>query len=456
MATDIKPNWQRVLDDSIIKMIGKERRKLLPLFCEGRLTQEITEVIRHFLLSNTTLGSFSLSALFCFSERYDKPVKFFQIFYNDTLKTNEAVWRAEDVEFCAFRECLIYYLVSQFCKKRNLNIKRQIKSPDKISDNELKKIINDEDVLTFIKQLNQVKFFEIRSWLSGSVRSGIDDAQTLLERDIGELLFLMHNNREILEPHLKGSAFAKFFPDKSRNIDSLQSILKNQVTSLISIYALRFTLKNIINEEIGRNNNIACFTENNGKFYRVLRFTESSKDAALHDKHQNVKLDVESSSDYWFEQLWIVKNVKEKIYFPEVDAETVFRKSYERFNSYLTRNVEYLDENLGREVLLKDAKLYVDKESLLKFLESQKKTTPTKSNHINERKFVEYLKSEIAKSPDTKPFPKISTKGQNSYEEIALKNYQIKLKRFLYCWKEATKELPKNHPWIKAGARKKL
>ncbi len=88
-------------------------------------------------------------------------------------------------------------------------------------------------------------------------------------------------------------------------------------------------------------------------------------------------------------------------------------------------------------------------------IESQdKKAKNNSNNRKQENDFIFYLEAEIKNSPDKKPFPKLSKTG-DSYQKIADTKYQItKLRRFNYCWKEATKNLPENSCWMKAGRPK--
>ncbi len=457
MEYKITPRWESVINSSKLKLVGNNKVELLPLFCEGSggVSYDITEVFRHYLFEKVIHWSFGSYALYCFSDRYDKPTSFFQIFYNDVLKTNEAVWRLDGIAFTGFRECFTYHLAKTFCKKRKTNIKKIVKNPNKLEPQELEKIFSDKQILEFINKLNKIKTFEIRNWLSCPEAEDLDNRKELLKIDVGELFFLLNDYKESLKPYTQNTDFEKFFP-KSDCVNFLNNQLETNISSMLGIVIFRDTLNRAITENFDDKQVFNLFVESGNKFYKVLCEKNKKLDTSLHNDHRDSIFDIKSSSDPDFSRsMWIVKDVPQKIYFPEVAAETVFGKSRERFNSYLTRNVEYLDENLAREVLLNDAKLYVEKESLLKLLESQKKAKPAKSNHTKEKEFISYLKSEIAKSPDKKPLLKISTKGQNSYKKISLEKYQIQAGRFNHCWKEVTRDLPKNHPWIKAGAPKK-
>lgn len=455
MEYKIISRYESVINNSKLKSVGNNKVELLPLFCEGSagVGYDITEVFRYYLFEKVIHWSFGSYALHCFSDRYDKPTSFFQIFYNDVFKTNEAVWRLDDIEFLGFRECFTYHLAKTFCKKNKTDFKKIVKNPNKLEQQELKKIFSDKQILEFINKLNKIKTFEIRTWLSRPEAENFDNRKELLKRDVGELFFLLNDYKKSLEPYTQNTDFAKFFP-KHDCVNFLNNQLETNISSILGIVIFRDTLNRTITENFNEKQVLNFFVESGNKFYKVLCEESKKLDTSLHDANKASILDVKSSSESNFSNsIWIVKDVKEKIYFPEVDGETVFRKSYERFNSYLTRNVEYLDENLGREVLLKDAKLYVDNGSLLKFLESRKKATPAKSNHANEKKFIEYLKSEIANSPDRKPLLKESKSG-DSYRKKAEEIFKIPLRKFRELWDEVTKDLPKNSVWKKAGRPK--
>lgn len=418
MNYDTRSPWQRVLDQSIKKSVGNKKYELLPLFCNDTvLADDITTVIRHFVFGDKIM-LFHFASLFCFSDKYDRPTSFFQIFYNDILKTNEAVWRVDDKEFFSFKESLVYYLAKQFCKKRNLDLEKEVKQHDAISSSELKIIFNDDGVLSFIEKFNQIDFLEILRALTNYNHYDFLDIKNLEQR-IGQLFFLLSDSRKILEPYIKNSEFLKFFPHKARSKEDLQDSLRFSLEAMRDIILLRNYLIRMINNNIDKNQELDCFVEKDKKFYKVLCIRDSSPDAILHSKYLHIDLDVKSSNDDLFlRHLWVVKDVKSKIYFPEVEPRIVFNKAIDRFNSYLSRNVDFLDENLGEEGQISDAKLHVSKESLLKFLEPKqeinveveldKKSIAIKSLKKNNNKPQNILKPQ--KKPKQKRSPLAFTK----------------------------------------------
>ncbi len=215
---------------------------------------------------------------------------------------------------------------------------------------------------------------------------------------------------------------------------------------------------NFISDKLKENNEVLCFTERDGVFYKVINIKEGAKDIAFNPIYPNaLTSEYQTTQDPRFMHcVWLLKNMEQKLYFPECSNKIMMTESVNLLNSYTKRDVIIYNHHTNKEEELKNSTLYICRESFLEFVKAlETKNKKTNGNRKSENNFIKYLQQQIKENPNQKLFPKTS-KTNDSYRSIAEEKYQIiKLRRFNYCWTEATKNLPKDNCWIKSGRPKK-
>lgn len=457
--------YEEALKATVIKEVNGKKYNLLKASWKDSYHQSFVNIIDYSFLQYCNLPEINFSLSFLNNDFSNHKVvgRFFHIFYNEVLKTNKAVWKFGEREFSSFKKYLIYRILEGFCAKNKR--KSALKSLDhnSISEAEISKIISDKEVLELIANLHPNKlelyslfnpppsFYPQEEW-DGFLQYRISQVK--------KLFILLRESNQILLRYIPSTdPLFDYIPKKLAQNDDEElfksfGVFENNVRALISFAILRNQCNYFMHDNIAENSRISCFAERVGVFYKVVAIRNEKRDVALNPIYPNgCEVDYKSTEEPRFMYcVWLQKDVKEKLYFPDCGIREVRNAAIDILDSYLKRDVIVHNHNTGREEKIDGATLYLCREAFLEFAKTISSNRSSEKNKKSKRlkEFRDRLEEDIKKSPDQKLLPKISYSGGGSYQKIGITEHELSIKDVENCWKQVVGKLPKSHPWRKS------
>ncbi len=372
--------YEEALKRAVIKEVNGKKHSLLKASWKDSYYQSFVNIIDYSFLQHCNLPEINFSLSFLNNDFSNHKVvgRFFHIFYNEVFKTNQAVWKFEEREFSSFKKYLIYRILAGVCAKNKKKSVLKNVNHNLISEADISKIISDKEALKLIASLqsNKSEFYSLFSPPPNFVQEeGWDSFLQYRINQVKELFILLRESNQILLRYiLSTDPLFNYIPKKLAQNDDDElfksfGVFENNVRALVSFVLIRNQGNYFMHDNIAENSQVSCFAERAGVFYKVVAIRNERRDVALNPTYPNgIEVDYKSTEEPRFMYcVWLLKDMKEKLYFPDCGIREVRNAAIDILDSYLKRDVIVHNHNTGKEENINDATLYLCKESFLEF-----------------------------------------------------------------------------------------